>query len=291
MSFVNPEYYVELAQLAEQCGFHTLVLPDHVVNPDVIESKYPYTEDGARLWTHATPWPDVWVATAAMASATTTLEFFQYVYALPMRDPFTVAKALGTAALMSNYRVTLGMGLGWMREEFEILGHSFDRRGARADEMVDVLKKLWTGEVVEHHGEFFDFPPLSMSPGMKREIPIVVGGISKPAMMRTARLGDGWAPAYMTIEEVRAGLARIREMQKEYGRQGRPLTVYAACTDAFGVDGLRRMEDAGITHALTTPWYFGAEDIDYTETTKGFPLETLRAGFERFAEEVIAKMS
>ena len=290
MSFVNPEYYVELAKLAEACGWSSFGLSDHVVNPDVIEAKYPYNEDGSRMWDHSAPWPDVWVATAAMAAVTTKLEFIQSVYVLPMRDPFTVAKALGTAALMSDYRVSLGLGLGWMEDEFQILGHPFARRGARADEMVEVMKKLWTGRVVEHHGEFFDFPPLSMSPGMKGDIPIVVGGISKAAMKRVARLGDGWAPAYLTVDQVREGLATIREMQKEYGREGRPLSVYTACLDAFDLDGFRRMEDAGVTHLMTTPWLFGDQAVDYKDIAKGAPLDKLRAGIERFGESVIAKM-
>jgi probable F420-dependent oxidoreductase len=290
MSFVNPEFYIELAQLAEQCSWDGFGLSDHVVNPDVIEAKYPYNEDGSRMWDHSAPWPDVWVSTAAMAAVTTKLEVIQSVYVLPMRDPFTVAKALGTCALMSNYRVSLGLGLGWMHDEFEILGHPFKGRGKRADEMVEVMQKLWTGELVEHHGKYIDFEPLTMSPGMKGDIPIVVGGISKPAMDRVARLGDGWAPAYLTVEGVREGLAYIREKQKEYGREGKPLTVYTSCTDAFNLDGYKRMEDAGVTHAITTPWLFGKEAIDYKQIAKGAPLDKLRAGIESFAHAVIAKL-
>ena len=290
MSFVNPEFYIELAQLAEECGWNGFGLSDHVVNPDVIEAKYPYNEDGSRMWDHSAPWPDVWVSTAAMAAVTKKLEFIQSVYVLPMRDPFSVAKALGTCALMSNYRVSLGLGLGWMHDEFEILGHPFERRGKRADEMIDVMRKLWTGELVEHHGEFFDFAPLSMSPGMKGDIPIVVGGISKPAMNRVARIGDGWAPAYLTVEGVSEGLAYIREKQKEYGREGKSISVYTSCIDAFSVDGYKRMEDAGITHAITTPWLFGGEAIDYRDIAKGAPLDKLRAGIENFANDVIVKL-
>ena len=290
MSFVNPEYYIELAQLAEECGFATFGLSDHVVNPDVIEAKYPYNEDGSRMWDHSAPWPDCWVATAAMAAVTTKLEFIQSVYVVPMRDPFTLAKALGTCALMSNYRVSLGVGLGWMHDEFEILGHSFRGRGPRTDEMIEVMKKLWTGELVEHHGKYFDFEPLVMSPGMKGDIPMVIGGISEPAMERTARVGDGWAPAYLTVDGVREGLAHIRERQKHYGREGHDLTVYTACLDAFDLDGYRRMEEAGVTHAVTQPWLFGDKAIDYTEVAKGASLDVLRAGLENFANGIISQM-
>jgi probable F420-dependent oxidoreductase len=290
LSWVDPDYFLEIAPAAEQHGWDTLALSDHVVNPDVIEAKYPYNPTGERMWDHASPWPDVWVATAMMAAVTTRLRFFQSVYVLPMRDPFTVAKALGTCARMSKHRVSLGLGLGWMYDEFRILGHSFEHRGARADEMVEVMRKLWTGRVVEHHGRFFDFPPLAMSPAVGGEIPIVVGGISEPALRRVARLGDGWAPAYLTVEQVRAGIARIRELQKPLGRERRPLSVYTSCIDAHDLDGFRRMRDAGVTHLVTTPWLRGHEAVDYQRLTKGAPLGEIRDGLRRFADEVIAKL-
>jgi alkanesulfonate monooxygenase SsuD/methylene tetrahydromethanopterin reductase-like flavin-dependent oxidoreductase (luciferase family) len=207
-----------------------------------------------------------------------------------MRDPFTVAKSLGTCARMSKYRVSLGFGLGWMHDEFEILGHPFEHRGGRADEMVEVMRKLWTGELVEHHGRFYDFEPLAMSPGMEAEIPIVVGGISEPALRRVARLADGWAPAYLTVEQVREGLQKIRAMQGRYDREGRELQVYTACTDAWDLDGYKRMEDAGVTHMITTPWLIYSGSTDYKEMAKGTSRENMRDGLRRFADDVIAKM-
>jgi probable F420-dependent oxidoreductase len=287
---VNPDFFLEIARTAEEHGWDTVALSDHVVNPDSIRARYPYNESGERMWDHATPWPDVWVATGMMAAVTTRLRFFQSVYVLPMRDPFTVAKALGTCARMSRHRVSLGIGLGWMFDEFEILGHPFEHRGARADEMIEVMRKLWTGEVVEHHGRFFDFPPLSMSPAVGAEIPIVVGGVSEPALRRVARLADGWAPAYLTVEQVRAGIARIRELQRPLGRAQRPLSVYTACVDAFDLDGYRRMQEAGVTHLVTTPWLRGNDAADYERLTKGAPLGEIRDGLRRFADEVIAKL-
>jgi probable F420-dependent oxidoreductase len=275
LSFVNPEYYLELAPVGEEYGYDTFALSDHVVNPDVIDAKYPYNEDGSRMWNHETPWPDVWVATAAMAAVTKKLEFIQAVYVLPMREPFSVAKALGTAALLSNYRVSLGLGLGWMHDEFAILGHPFKGRGKRNDEMIEAMKLLWTGKLVEYHGEHIDFPPLAMAPGMKGDIPIVVGGISQAAMRRTAKYGDGWAPAYLTVEQTREGLAQIKTMQKEYGREDVDLTCYCACI--------------GISHMVTTPWLFG-ETLDYKDMVKPKSIETLRDGMKRFADSVIAKM-
>lgn len=288
-SFIDPANFLEVAPVAEEYGFDTIGLSDHVVNPDVIEAKYPYNEDGSRMWDHTTPWPDVWVASAMMAAVTKRIEFMQNVYVLPMRDPFSVAKALGTLAYMSNYRVSLGLGLGWMSDEFEILGHSFKRRGKRTDEMIEAMRLLWTGDLVEYHGELVDFAPLAMSPGMKGEIPIVIGGISEAAMKRVARLGDGWAPAYMSIDQVRDSLAFIREHQKEHGREGHPLSVYTTCTDAVDVDGFKRMEEAGVTHMTSAPWLYG-KVLDYTDMTKGATVTEMIDGIKRFADEVISKM-
>jgi probable F420-dependent oxidoreductase len=290
LSWVDPDHFLEIAPVAEEHGWDTIALSDHVVNPDRIEAKYPYNETGERMWDHASPWPDVWVATGMMAAVTTRLRFFQSVYVLPMRDPFTVAKALGTCARMSRHRVTLGVGLGWMSDEFRILGHAFEQRGPRTDEMIEVMRKLWTGKVVEHHGRFFDFPPLSMSPGVGGEVPIVIGGVSEPALRRVARLADGWCPAYLSVEQVRAGIARIRELQKPLGRERRPLSVYSACFDAFDLDGFRRMQDAGVTHVMTTPWLFGEDHVDYSRLVKGASAAEIRDGLRRFADAVIAKL-
>ena len=290
LSFINPDFYLEIAPLAEEYGWDTLSLSDHVVNPDQIDAKYPYNEDGSRMWDHSAPWPDVWVASAAMAAVTRKLEFIQSVYVLPMREPFSVAKALGTAARLSGYRMRLGLGLGWMHDEFEILGHPFARRGARSDEMVEVMRKLWTGELVEHHGEFYDFAPLAMSPGMDGPIPIIVGGISDAAKRRVARLGDGWAPAYMTVEQIAEGLGEIREQQKRYGREGTPPETYTAPIDAFDLDGMKRAEEAGVTHMLSTPWMIYGGFRDYKQLAKGAPLDVVKDSLKRFGDDFIAKL-
>ena len=150
------------------------------------------------------------------------------------------------------------------------------------------MKLLWSGELVEYHGEHVDFPPLAMAPAMKGEIPIVIGGISEPAMKRTAKYGDGWAPAYLSIEQTRDGIQRIKQLQKEHGREDVDLKVYCGCTDAYDLDGFRRMEDAGVTHLQVTPWLFGRA-VDYKQMVKGSPLETLRDGMRQFADEIIAK--
>jgi alkanesulfonate monooxygenase SsuD/methylene tetrahydromethanopterin reductase-like flavin-dependent oxidoreductase (luciferase family) len=129
-----------------------------------------------------------------------------------------------------------------------------------------------------------------MSPAVGGEIPIVTGGVSEAALARVARLADGWCPAYLSVEQVRAGIARIRALQRPLGRDGRPLAVYAACLDAFDLDGFRRMQAAGVTHLMTTPWLFGEGKVDYSKLTRGASLAEIRDGLRRFADSVIAKL-
>ena len=282
LAFTNPEHYCELAVLAEQHDWDALVLSDHVVHPQTIESKYPYASDGRRPWEAPDPWPDVWVAIGAMGAVTTQLRFLTGVYVVPMRHPLHLAKALGTAAVMTGNRVMLGMGLGWMRDEFELLGEDFDTRAARAEEMVAVMRKLWTGEMVEHSGRFFEFGPLNMRPPVKERISIVVGGVTEAAYRRIGRFADGWLPHAISTKEAVEGIAKIRGYRAEAGRADEPLIAVVPLNDAFDPDGYRRAEDAGVTHVLTAPW------LAYGGSHKS--LADKRDGLRRFSDQVIAAM-
>ncbi len=282
LAFSDPHHYCEVASVADAAGWDAMIISDHVVHPAKIESPYPYTEDGAPRWDAPAPWPDPWVSIAAMAAVTERIRFMTGIYVLPLRNPFVAAKAIGTAAVLSNDRVTLGFGVGWMREEFELLEQPFSRRGRRADEMIEVMRKLWAGDMVEHHGEFYDFPPVQMSPAVGAPIPIYVGGLSEIALRRVGRLGDGWISDIHGIEELEQIIGKLRAYREEYGRGGEPLDVVAACRDAVDVDGYRRLEEIGVTHVQTMPWLFytGADDS----------LQNKTDGLRRFADDVIAKM-
>jgi probable F420-dependent oxidoreductase len=282
LAFQDPTHFVALARTAEECGWDYLMLSDHVVHPEKIRSPYPYTADGAPRWEAPAPWPDPWVAVGAMAAVTERLRFMTAVYVLPLRNPFVVAKAVGTAALMSGGRVTLGVGAGWMEEEFELLGQDFHRRGARMDEMVEVMRKLWAGGMTEHHGEFYDFDRLQMSPGVAERIPVYSGGLSAAALRRVGRISDGWISDVHSTEELRDIVGRLRAQRAAHGREREPLHVVAACSDAFDPAGYRRLEELGVTHLQTMPWIFYGLD--------GNSLEGKREGLRRFAEDVIAKM-
>lgn len=283
LAFSDPTHYIELARTADACGWDHAVVSDHVVHPEKIRTPYPYTEDGSPRWEAPAPWPDPWVAIAAMAAVTTRLRFLTSVFVLPMRNPFLAAKAVGTAAVLSGNRVTLGIGAGWMEDEFELLEQSFQKRGKRMDEMIDVMRKLWAGGMQEHHGEFYDFERLQMSPAVAEPIPIFSGGMSAPALRRVGRVTDGWLSDLHSTEELRELIGRIRHERAAAGRADAPLAVVASCNDAYDVDGYRRLEDIGVSHLLTVPWLFYPVDRE--------SLEGKRDGLRRFADDVIARMS
>jgi probable F420-dependent oxidoreductase len=250
----DPRDYGAIAQAAEAAGFDSVALSDHVFYPEQLESKYPYTPDGKPQFQPEEAWPDPWVAVGAMAAVTTSLRFVTNVYVLPARNPFVVAKAVGTAAVLSDDRVLLGIGAGWMREEFEQMGQPFAKRGARMEEMVEVLRALWKGGMVEHHGEHYDFDRLEMSPAPNRPVPIYVGGTSELALRRAARLGDGWIGMYHSIEELAEISAFITAERNAAGRGDESFDLVASPPVIPDPGTVAELEEAGVTTILTSAW-------------------------------------
>jgi len=207
VAFTAPDQLVEIARGAEAAGFEGVLLSEHLFVPDAYAARYPYSASGTPDFDAQTPFPDPWVTMTAMAAATSRLRFATMVYILPLHHPLEVAKAVGTASILSGGRVVLGAGAGWMREEFEVLGVDFASRGKRFDECIEILRSVWRGGMTEHHGEIFDFDRLQQSPAPPEPIPIYIGGASKAALRRAARLGDGWLGAGNTPEQAEAILA------------------------------------------------------------------------------------
>jgi probable F420-dependent oxidoreductase len=282
IAFSDPAQYVPLARAAEAAGFAAIALSDHVVHPEKIRTPYPYTPDGAPRWQPFTPWPDPWVTAGHLAAVTTRLRFVTSIYVLAMRNPLLAAKQIATAAVLSGGRVDLGVGVGWMRDEFEVAGAPFEDRGRRTDEMLAILRKVWRGGWVEHHGEFFSFPRLEMSPAPPAPIPIWSGGISKPALRRAAMVCDGWISDMHTTEQLRGILGELRALRADSPRAGEPFQVLGTAMDAFNLDGYRRLAEIGVTHVQTMPWFFYGGPTDV--------LEKRLDGIRRFGEDVIARM-
>ena len=272
-----------MAQAAEAAGFERVTVSDHVIQPEKLATPYPYTEDGMPRWPPFTDWPDPWVVIGAMSALTRRIRFFTSVFVLGMRNPFLVAKTVGTAAVMSGDRVELGIGAGWMREEFELLGQAFDGRGQRIDEMMDVLRLIWGGGFVEHHGEHYDFSPLEMSPVPRQPIPIYVGGFSAPALRRAATRGDGWISDLHSTAELAELIPRVLSIRSQGERAEEPFEILVTCNDAYDLDGYKRVADLGATHLTTMPWLFYGASAEN--------LQQKIDGIARFGDEIIGPMA
>ncbi len=281
-SFSKVEQLAPIAIAAEEAGYELLAFSDHVVHPEKIDAPYPYTDDGTRRWEAFTDWPEPWVTIGYLAGQTSRIRFTTNVFVLAMRNPFIAAKMIGTAAVLSNNRVTLTLGVGWSDTEFRLMGQAFERRGRRTDEMIEIVRAVWTGEMVEHHGEFYDFDKLEMNPAPSQRIPIWVGGFSAPALRRAARQ-DGWLSDLQTTEEIAECIGKVRQFRAEQGRPGEPFEVMASASDAFELDGYRKLEELGVTHIMTMPWML------YGGPTDELPRKL--DGIRRYADDVIQKMA
>ncbi|WP_159842302.1 TIGR03619 family F420-dependent LLM class oxidoreductase [Nocardia sp. CY41] len=244
----------ELAKTAEECGFSSIALPDSLFYMKSAAAKYPYTADGSRFWGPDTPWVDPLIGATAMAAVTSRIRFYTNVLKLGSRNPLLLARQVGSVANLSGNRFGFGVGIGWAPEEFEWCGVPFARRGARVDEMIEVIKLVLAGGMVEYHGEFFDFDPLQISPAPTEPVPFYIGGHTDAALRRAARVGDGWTSAMMTYDELRRTIGRLDALRAEYGRTDEPFEIQAVCVDRFGRSGYQDLADAGVTDAIVVPW-------------------------------------
>ena len=282
VAYTDPSHLTELARSAEAAGFGAIVLSDHLVYPSQLDTPYPYTRNGKPRWQPDAPWPDPFVAVGAMSAVTARLRFIVSVFVLPLRHPIFAAKTISTASILSGGRLTVGIGAGWMREEFELVGASFADRGRRMNEALEVMRTLWRGGMVEHHGEFYDFEPVQMSPVPDVPIPIYGGGVSDAALRRAATLCEGWASEVQSREELPGILEKLRRFRAESSRSEEAFGVCAALRDVYDLDGYRAMADLGVTELITVPWLLHGADAE--------SLEQKTDCIRRFGEEVIAKL-
>ncbi len=253
-AFLQASEVVEIARAADELGYEGMAIPDHVVNLEKLTTPYPYTPDGQRRWQPFTDWLDPWVLVGALGQVTDRLKFVTTVYIPAMRDPYSAAKAVGTAACLSGGRVELGVGVGWCEEEFDLLGQQFAKRGRRTDEMLELMKALWQPGWTEFEGEFYRTPRLEMTP-TPPPIPIYSGGLSDVALRRAAR-NDGWIGDLIGLDQAIASIDRIRELRAEKGLGMDGYTVITPLIDAYLPEHYRRAEEAGIDAILTMPWMF-----------------------------------
>ncbi|MCB1615072.1 MAG: TIGR03619 family F420-dependent LLM class oxidoreductase [Pseudomonadales bacterium] len=256
VSLVNTEeveQFVDIAKKAEELGFEGITVPDHLIYPTKIETKYPYTPDGKVWWPDTNPWPDPWVTLTAMGVATRNLRLATNIYLAALRDPFTVARATSTAAIFTNNRVVCGVSAGWIKEEFDLMGIAFKDRGRRLDEVIACMHQLHSGACVSHHGEFFNYDDVVMSPAPSQKVPVWVGGASKAAFNRAAN-NDGW----LGVPSKNARLAEICEtlfeLRKQNGKYDQPFDVVLSPMELMTKDFLDSLDKAGTYHSSVLPW-------------------------------------
>jgi probable F420-dependent oxidoreductase len=290
VTFLPTRQAVEIARACDELGYGGIYISDHLFNPRHLESRYTYSarEDGAPGWEADTAWPDPMCVISGLATVTRDLVFTTGVYVAPARDLITVAKSVGTAAVLSDNRVRLGVGVGWCKEEFEQTGQDFATRGKRLDEMISALRALWRGGWVEFHGEYYDVPECQMEPAPSEPVPILGGGHSPAALRRAAGLCDGWiaAGAYRE-QEAWDHLANLRTALKEAGREGEDFTIYLSLNERPDPDLYRRFAEAGVTDFVCAPWMF----VDVAPGTPDDEARSARlAAVKWFSEAVVAKV-
>ena len=247
-SMCDPTHYVPLAKAAEEGGFHSFVIPDSICYPEVSDSKYPYTPDGDRHFLEDKPFIEPFTLIPALAAVTERLRFTTFVVKLPIRHPVLVAKSVTSVAVMSDNRFGFGIGTSPWPEDFQVTGTDWKTRGKRMDEMIEIIRGLAAGGFFEFHGKHYDLPSIKMCPTPTKPVPILIGGHAEAALKRAARLGDGWMHA--GTDDLEAMIKRINDLRHEYGREREPFEVHVISFDAFSVDGIRKLEDMGVTDVI-----------------------------------------
>ena len=279
ITWAETDQLIEIARFAETLGFEGIIGADHALYPKEMAPAYPYSESGYPPQTAESEYPDMWTSCAAMAAVTTRLRFVCGVYVLPLRHPIEVAKQAATLSILSQGRFVLGVGTGWMKEEFDLYGVDFARRGPRMDEMIDVLRGLWQGGFYEHHGAFFDFDPIVVSPTPSEPIPIYFGGAAPVALRRTAREGDGWIGVGNSVDDAPAVRAELARLRAEAGRADEPLETLVGLYGDVRIDDFRRLEDVGMTSGIHLPFWFAFDGPSTVDQKKHL--------MESFAEKVL----
>jgi len=285
-------YYAPLAQAAEAAGYTSMTVADSLIYPEESDSTYPYTDTGEREFLQGKEFIEAMILCAHLFAVTTTLRLTPFVLKLPVRPPVLVAKQAAGLAALSGNRLGLGVGLSPWPEDFSTLGVPWERRGRRMDECMEILRGL-TAPVAAgerqgffgYHGEFYDFEPLQQCPAPTERIPLLVGGHSDAALRRAVLLGDGWMHAGGDGEELDRLLARLAEIRTAEGDTRGPdeFEVHVISYDAYTPDGVRRLEEKGVTDCIVgfrVPYVVG-EDTE--------PLAKKIEHLERYAEGVIQR--
>lgn len=268
---VRPSIWPELTRLADSLGYESVWMPEHLVIPMAMKGS-PHAGAEHPPIPPEVPVFDVFTYLGSLAGQTERIHFGTQVYNIGLRHPFVVARAVTTLDVVSGGRVEFGIGASWLEAEWDAVGLDFSTRGRRVDEAIEVCQRLWSEEVVEHHGEFFDFGPVKFEPKpIHKPWPTLhIGGDGPAAIRRAALVGDGWIPMNHSLEQIPEKAGRIAMLRRRAGRSG--TTEITLGAGDVSLEHLRTMAAAGVGRALVRPFRSTKDALE---------------GIERFAREVL----
>ncbi len=281
-AMTDVSYYGALAQAAEEAGFDGFLIPDSICYPFESDATYPYTPDGDRGFIEDKAFLEPFSMIPYLGALTSRLRFVVSVLKLTVRHPVLVAKQAASTAVLTGDRLTLGIGTSPWPEDYDVCDVPFARRGKRADESLDVMRGLLTGDWFEFHGEIYDVPKIKQCPVPATPIPFLVGGHAEPALRRAAVRGDGWIHGGGDTDALPGLITRLHELRAEAGRSADPFEIHVISMDAYTADGIRRLEAQGVTDVIVGfRWtYDRAQDTE--------PLQKKLDNLRRYADSVIA---
>ncbi len=275
--------YIPQAKAAEEFGYHGFTFPDSICYPQIADTKYPYNEDGSRNFLEGTPFLEPFCAIPWLAGVTERIRFTTSVVKLPIRHPVHVAKQTATIACLSHNRFALGVGISPWIEDFQICNERWESRGPRMDEMIAIIRGLMTGEYYGHDTPNYQIPASKICPVPSKPVPILLGGHADVALKRAAKIGDGWIHAGGSYDTLKPLIEKLHNFRKEFGTDHKPFEIHAITADAFSVDGVKRLEEIGVTECI----------VGFRDTYKGEPddksIEKKIGILKWFADNIIAK--
>jgi probable F420-dependent oxidoreductase len=275
--FSQPEVFETLVRTADDVGMESIWAVEHVVVPVGYESRYPYSSDGRMPGPEASPISDPMVALGFAAAISSRLRLATGIIILPQRHPFYVAKEFASLDVLSRGRAIMGIGIGWLEEEFDALGVPFAERVGRTEESVQAIRSLWRPEPEAFDGKFYRWNPVHSLPRPVQHpgVPVVVGGHVEGAARRAARIGDGFFPAKGGLNGLPKMLDAMRDECEAIGRDPSEIELTTGL-ERMDLDDIRRFEDLGVSRLVLPP--------------PGFDAAGIRSGFESFADKVISKL-
>ena len=284
-TFCDPSYLAPLAVAAEDAGYDSFVVPDSLIFPAESDTTYPYTADGDRAFLEDKPIIEPFALIPFLAARTERIRFTTFVLKLAVRPAVLVAKQAASVAVLSNDRLRLGVGISPWPEDFAAMEVEWERRGKRMNEMVDILRGLMGGDWFEYHGEVLDLARCKICPVPETPVPILIGGHADVALRRAARQGDGWIHAGGGDgTDLGAMIDRVHALRTEYGKDKDPFEIHVISMDGFSVDGVKRLEDLGVTDVIVGFRYPYTTEPDTQPLTEKVDLLT------KFGDRVIAKV-